>query len=65
MKQQKSIWSVNCCTHCKKQLTLMADKLGKTKCAQCDYFDGIGVYTIQDYNEYLNQNNEKLSYSDR
>lgn len=46
-------YSVNCCRRCKRQLTIIADKLGYNKCAECNYFDSIGVYSIEDYNEWL------------
>lgn len=48
--------SVNRCTHCRKSLTLTADKLGYTKCADCTYFEAIGVYTTEQYNEWLRKN---------
>lgn len=52
----RGVYSVNCCTHCRTQLTLIADSLGMRKCAQCLYFESIGVYTIEDYNNYLRKN---------
>lgn len=52
----KGTYSANCCTHCRQNLTLIADKLGMTKCANCLYFETIGVYTITDYNNWLKKN---------
>ena len=55
----RGTYSVNVCTHCRKQLTLVADKLGCSKCPECSYFESIGVYTITDYNNWLIKNNVK------
>ena len=45
--------SVNCCRRCRRNLTLTADNLGYKICADCLYFENRGIYTIEQYNEYL------------
>lgn len=54
-------YSVNVCSHCRKQLTLIADKLGMRKCPQCVYFDNIGVYSVKQYNNWLNDKTRSYS----
>lgn len=49
-------YSVNCCEHCKKNLTLSEDQAGFIHCAECQFFESIGVYTIIDYNNWLRGN---------
>lgn len=57
MKRQFSLQSVNVCSHCRnRNLTLAEDKAGNRRCATCTYFDNIGVYTIEDYNNWLRKN---------
>jgi len=46
-------YSVNVCQHCRKQLTLIADLLRERRCPQCVYFDNIGVYTTEQFNDWL------------
>lgn len=54
MKYQGSQRSVNVCSHCRKNhLSLSANKMGITKCAECNYFHTRGIYTIEQYNIWL------------
>lgn len=46
-------YSVNVCLHCRKQLTISADQLGYRECANCNYFHTLGIYTVEQYNEWL------------
>ena len=49
--------SVKVCSHCRsRNLTLAEEKMGLKKCADCIYFESIGVYTIEQYNAWLKKN---------
>lgn len=57
-------YSVNICSHCRqRQLTIVEDSLGIRKCADCVYFNTIGVYTIEQYNNWLIRNNSYIKPS--
>ena len=49
-------YSVNVCSCCRKQLSITADKLGYRECAECTYFHSLGIYSTQDYNNWLKRN---------
>lgn len=53
MGYSKGHYSVNCCVHCRKNLSLTEDAMGYRKCADCIYFENIGVYSIEQYNDWL------------
>lgn len=52
----KGFFSVNVCTHCRKNLSLTADRLGMKQCAECVEFRNRGIYTTKQYNEWLKNN---------
>ncbi len=60
MKNQRSTYSVNVCTNCRKNLTLTADQLGYRECPECTYLANIGARNITDYNEYLRKNQSSM-----
>lgn len=51
-------YSVNVCSCCRKQLSITADKLGYRECAECTYFHSLGIYSTQDYNNWLKRNKQ-------
>lgn len=46
-------YSVNVCRTCRRQLTIIADRLQYDQCPDCSYLHAIGVYTIEQYNKWL------------
>jgi hypothetical protein len=53
MTKSRGFFSVNVCSHCRKQLTLNDDLLGSRKCSECIYFETIGVHSVEQYNDWL------------
>jgi hypothetical protein len=51
------VYSVNQCTRCKRrQLSVKEVEAGYRICPDCLYFENMGIYSIEDYNEWLKKN---------